>query len=37
LYILIFKFFDSNWEDRRFWTERSEYVVKHVQNIQKKH
>jgi hypothetical protein len=21
LYILIFKFFDSRWEDRRFWTE----------------
>jgi hypothetical protein len=21
LYILIFKFFDSRWEDKRFWTE----------------
>jgi hypothetical protein len=23
LYILIFKFFDSRWEDRRFWDEAS--------------
>jgi hypothetical protein len=23
LYILMFKFFDSNWKDRRFWAEWS--------------
>jgi hypothetical protein len=26
LYILIFKFFDSRWEDRRFWTEEKQVL-----------